>query len=462
MYSVIFKDASATCFVAAILLPLTVQKKFESNILKNQLFSKKDSLLLALSGGIDSVVLAHLLKSVGFKFALAHCNFNLRGKDSKADEVFCKDLAKQLGVKFYCEHFDTKTYSKTNKVSIQMAARELRYAWFNELIKKNKFDRLITAHHANDVIETLFINLCRGTGIKGLKGIPEKTGNIVRPLLNFTKEEINSFAKKEKIKFRLDKSNLEDKYERNFLRLEIIPKLKKLHPALEHTFLNNISNFKAEAEIVNDFLAEKTKQLISEKGEQVLIDKNKLKKEKHLSTILYYILETFGFNASQINDIKINVTEKGEVGKLFFASNFTLTIDRDFIFIKPDVNQNPEAVTIRSFEELKASAQLKLKELSKFERTNNNELIIEKNKLVFPLNIRAKRTGDKFRPFGMKGFKLISDFLKDQKLNAFEKEKCLILENGNGEIIWVMGYRSDDRYKVTGKENKLLKFTIIE
>lgn len=439
-----------------------MQKKFESNILKNQLFSKKDSLLLAISGGIDSVVLAHLLKTTGFKFALAHCNFNLRGKDSKEDEIFCKDLAKQLGVKFYCEYFDTKTYSKTNKVSIQMAARELRYAWFNKLIKKNKFDHLITAHHANDVIETIFINLCRGTGIKGLKGIPEKTGNIVRPLLNFTKEEINSFAKKEKIKFRLDKSNLEDKYERNLLRLEVIPKLKKLHPALEQTFLNNISNFKSEAEIVNDFLAEKTKQLISEKGEQVLIDKNKLKKEKHLSTILYYILETFGFNGSQINDIKTNLTEKGEVGKLFFAFNYTLTIDRDFIFIKPGVNQNPEAVTIHSFDELKRSGHLKLKKLSKFERTNKNELIIEKNKLIFPLNIRAKRTGDKFRPFGMKGFKLISDFLKDQKLNAFEKEKCLILENGNGEIIWVIGYRSDDRYKVTGDNNELLKITVIE
>ena len=312
------------------------------------------------------------------------------------------------------------------------------------------------------LLKLFFINLCRGTGIKGLKGIPEKAGNVVRPLLNFTKEEINTFAKKEKIKFRLDKSNLEDKYERNLLRLEIIPKLKKLHPALEQTILNNVTNFKAEAEIVNDFLAEKTKQLISEKGEQVLIDKNKLKKEKHLNTILHYILESFGFNASQIKDIKNNITGKGETGKLFFTSNFTLTIDRDFIFIKQGINQSLEAFSIRSFDELKKSGYLNLKEISKFERVKNNELIVEKNKLIFPLKIRSKRTGDKFRPFGMKGFKLLSDFLKDQKLNAFEKEKCLILENGNGEIIWVIGHRSDDRYKVTGKETKLLKITILE
>ncbi|MBA3683151.1 MAG: tRNA lysidine(34) synthetase TilS [Bacteroidetes bacterium] len=439
-----------------------MQKKFESNILKNQLFSKKDSLLLAISGGIDSVVLAHLLKNAGFEFALVHCNFKLRGKDSNADETFCKTLAKKLNVKFYSQQFDTTEYSKKNKVSIQMAARELRYTWFNELLKKNKFDHLITAHHTNDVIETIFINLCRGTGIKGLKGIPEKTGNIVRPLLNFTKEEINTFAKKEKIKFRTDKSNFEDKYERNLLRLEVIPKLKKLHPALEQTFLSNIANFKAEAEIVNDFLAEKTKQLISEKGEQVLIDKNKLKKEKHLNTLLHYILETFGFNATQINDIKNNIISKGETGKLFFTSNFTLTIDREFIFIKPGANQSSEAISIRSFEELKGSALLSLQEVKNFKTLKKNELVIEKESLIFPLKIRGKKTGDKFRPFGMKGFKLISDFLKDQKLNAFEKEKCLLLENGNGEIIWVIGFRSDDRYKVTGKEKKLLKITIIE
>jgi len=439
-----------------------VQKKFESNILKNQLFSKKDSLLLAISGGIDSVVLAYLLKNSGFNFSLAHCNFNLRGKDSKEDEVFCKALAKKMDVKFYSRHFDTTAYCKEHKVSIQMAARELRYNWFNELIKKNKFDHLITAHHANDVVETVFINLCRGTGIKGLKGIPEKTGNVVRPLLNFTKEEINVFAKKEKIKFRTDKSNLEAKYERNFLRLEIIPDLKKLHPNLEQTFLNNIAHFKEEADIVNDHLIERTKQLISEKGELVLIDKHKLKKEKYISSVLHYILETFGFSASQVTDIITNISGNGEVGKLFFALNFTLTIDRDFIFIKPAVNSNPEAVSIRSFDELKRSAILSLQQIKSFKALKNNELIIEKDKLIFPLNIRAKRTGDKFRPFGMKGFKLISDFLKDQKLNAFEKEKCLLLENGNGEIIWVIGYRSDDRYKVGDKKTTLLKLTIIE
>lgn len=439
-----------------------MHKKFESNILKNQLFSKKDSLLLAISGGIDSVVLAHLFKKAGFNFSLAHCNFKLRGKDSDADEAFCKALAKDLDVKFYVQAFDVETHCKENKVSVQMAARELRYGWFNDLIKKNKLNFLVTAHHANDVVETIFINLLRGTGIKGLKGIPEKKGNIVRPLLHFTKEEINAFAKKEKISHRADKSNLETKYERNLLRLEVVPKLKKLHPNLEQIFLNNVANFKEEAEIVNEFVTEKTKQLVAKKGTQVVIDKLKLKKEKHLQTLLHHILEPFGFNFSQINDIRTNLVENGETGKLFFTSSFTLTIDRELIILKPSSDKASEPIQLNSLNDLKTSRFIKLSEIKEFKSIQNNELIVEKNKLIFPLTIRQKKTGDKFRPFGMKGFKLISDFLKDQKLNAFEKENCRLLENGNGDIIWVMGHRSDDRYKIETKKNNLLKLTLVE
>lgn len=439
-----------------------MQKKFESNICKDQLFKKEDSLLLAISGGIDSVVLAYLLKKGGFNFALAHCNFKLRAEDSEADETFCKELSKKLDVKFYTKAFNLDAYCKKNKLSIQMAARELRYDWFKELIEKNKFDHLVTAHHANDIVETIFINLARGTGINGLKGIPEKTGNIVRPLLNFTKEEIANFAAKEKIKFRTDKSNLEAKYERNFLRLKIIPELKKLHPNLEQTFLNNVSNFKEEAEIVNDFLIEKSKQLLSKKGEIIVLNKVLLKKEKQLKTILHYILEPLGFNVSQTNDIITNIKENGNVGKLFYSSTHTLTIDREVILIKPKVNDHIELSVIHSLNELKKLNFIKVKDTTELKKLTEHDLVIEKDKLIFPLIIRPKMTGDKFKPFGMKGFKLVSDLLKDLKLNAFEKDKCKILENGNGEIVWVVGYRSDDRYKVTEPNNKLLKLSLIE
>jgi tRNA(Ile)-lysidine synthase len=439
-----------------------VQKKFESNIAEKQLFSKQQPILLAVSGGIDSVVVAHLLKKGGFNFSMSHCNFKLRAEDSEADETFCKELAKKLGVKFYTKAFNVDAYCKKNKLSIQMAARELRYDWFKELIEKNKFDHLVTAHHANDVVETIFINLTRGTGINGLKGIPEKTGNIVRPLLNFTKEEIAIFAEKEKIEFRTDKSNLEAKYERNFLRLKIIPELKKLHPNLEKTFLNNVSNFKEEAEIVNDFIAEKCKELLSKKRDLIVLNKVLLKKEKQLKTILHYILEPLGFNITQINDIITNIKENGEVGKLFNSQNHTLTIDRDLILIKPLINISFEPIVIHSIGELKKLELFNVTDVKDFKNVKSNELVIEKERLNLPLTIRQKQTGDKFKPFGMKGFKLVSDLLKDQKLNAFEKEKCLILENGNGEIIWVIGYRSDDRYKITEPKNKLLKLSLIE
>ncbi len=439
-----------------------MQNKIETKIVKDQLFKKGDLLLLAISGGIDSVVLAHLLKKGSFNFAMAHCNFKLRGKDSDADEAFCKELSKKLGVKFYSNTFDVATYCKKNKLSIQMAARELRYDWFKELIKKNKFDHLVTAHHANDVVETIFINLARGTGINGLKGIPEKTGNIVRPLLNFTKEQIANFAAKEKIEFRTDKSNLEAKYERNFLRLKIIPELKKLHPNLERTFLNNVSNFKEEAEIVNDFLEEKSKQILTKKGEIIVLNKVLLKKEKQLKTILHFTLEPLGFNIAQTNDIITNIKENGNVGKLFNSQSHTLTIDRDLILIKPQLNNTIKPIVIYSISEFKKNKFITVKNIEGFKTITSKELVIEKEKLIFPLTIRLKKTGDKFKPFGMKGFKLVSDLLKDLKLNAFEKEKCRILENGNGEIIWVMGYRSDDRFKVTEPKNKLLKLSLVE
>ncbi len=439
-----------------------VLQKFKSNIAKNQLFNKKDKLLLAISGGADSLALAHLLNKCGYSFALAHCNFKLRGKESDADEAFCKALADKLGVVFYSTQFDTKRYCKDKKISIQMGARELRYNWFNDLIKKNKIKYLLTAHHANDNIETLFINLLRGTGINGLKGIAEKKDSLVRPLLIFSKDELLDYLKKENISFRLDKSNLESKYERNFLRLKIIPKLKKLHPHFETTLINNISNFKEESQIVNDFILEKVNTIVSIKESEILIEKHLLKKEKYIKTILNYIIKPYGFNSSQIDDITANLKENKAVGKLFFSEKKTLIIDRDFIFIKQKNTHDFQPIIINSSEELKTINFLKISEIKTPKVFNHKELIIEQEKLIFPLIIRSKQNGDKFNPFGMKGFKLVSDFIKDIKLNAIEKENCRILENGNGEILWIIGYRTDNRYKINNSSKKLLKLNLLE
>jgi tRNA(Ile)-lysidine synthase len=439
-----------------------VLQKFKSNIAKNQLFNKKDKLLLAISGGADSVALVYLLKNSGYTFGLAHCNFKLRGKESDADEAFCKALADKLGVVFYSTQFDTKRYCKGKKISIQMGARELRYNWFNDIIKKNKIKYLLTAHHANDNIETLFINLLRGTGINGLKGIAEKKDSVVRPLLIFSKDELLDYLKKENISFRLDKSNFETKYERNFLRLKIIPKLKKLHPHFETTLINNISNFKEGSQIVNDFILEKFNTIVSIKESEILIEKHLLKKEKYIKTILNYIIKPYGFNSSQIDDITANLKENKATGKLFFSEKKTLIIDRDFIFIKQKNTHDFQPIIINSSEELKTINFLKISEIKTPKVFNPKELIIEQEKLIFPLIIRSKQNGDKFNPFGMNGFKLVSDFIKDIKLNAIEKENCRILENGNGDILWVIGYRTDNRYKINNSSKKLLKLSLLE
>jgi len=438
-----------------------VLKEFESNIIKSGLFSKKEHLLLAMSGGIDSVVLAHLLKESEFNFSIVHCNFRLRGKDSKADEAFCMELAKQLGVQIYARSFDTKKYCIENKMNVQLAARKLRYDWFKDLIDKHKLDYLLTAHHANDVVETFFINVLRGTGIKGLKGIPLKQGRIVRPLLNFSREEIEAYAKLKKITFRLDKSNLEDKYERNFIRMNVIPLLKKINPKLEDTFVKNTANLSQEAGIVADFLEERAANLITQTPEFVFISKKKLLKEKYKSSVLHHLISGYGFNETQEKNVLQHLEENGLPGKLFSSVTHQLTIDRNDLIIKSMAAFIPADINIRTFAGLRKLGFITCEVLKKFELPKQNELLLSKSRLIFPLAIRTRQTGDKFKPFGMKGFKLLSDFFKDQKMNTFEKENCRLLVNGNGEIIWVMGTRSDERYKTTIQDKDLLKLTFI-
>lgn len=437
-------------------------KDFESDFAKNAAFNKKQKFLLALSGGIDSVVLAHLMRKSGFTFALAHCNFRLRGRESNADEKFCRQLAKELGVEIFVKTFNTKDHIKTHKTSVQIAARELRYEWFGELLKKKGFDLVLTAHHTNDSLETLLINLLRGTGIKGLRGIPEKQGLTVRPLLNFTRAEIDAYAKGKNINYRSDTSNEDDKYARNFLRLNVIPLLRKINPTLENTFKRNIANFRQEADIVTDYLEERAADLITQTHDYIFIDKRKLKREKYQQSVINHLIGGYGFNDTSQKNILRSITEDGISGKRFTSTTHALCVDRHDLVIKPLSGKSIAEITFRSFADLKKQNDLKVSDVKKFAVPMQNEFIVKKSRLVFPMILRKKATGDKFRPFGMKGFKLLSDFLKDEKLNAFEKESCRVLENGNGDILWVAGYRSDDRYKVTPTDTGLIKLTLLE
>ncbi|MGZ4099206.1 MAG: tRNA lysidine(34) synthetase TilS [Bacteroidia bacterium] len=433
---------------------------FESNILKNQLFSKKDNLLLAVSGGMDSVVLAFLLKKGGYNFSLAHCNFNLRGKDSLKDEKFCHELAEELGVKIFVTQPDVKKYCKENKASIQMAARDLRYTWFKKLLKEEKLDYLLTAHHANDLVETILINLLRGTGITGLKGIPQKNETTVRPLSIFSRGEIEGFAKKEKIKFRTDKSNFEDRYERNFLRLKVIPKLKKINPSLEQTFIKNSKRFSNEAAIVSDYIDQRIKELVTDKKGSLTISRTRLKKEKHPETFLHYWLSPLGFSETQQQNILTAVNNNSAETKQFLSPTHKLVISRDEILVVANKEKDFSEIKITSLKELKNQKHFGLTQEKKFVIPGKEELYLPEEKLLFPLLIRHPATGDKFKPFGMKGFKLLSDFIKDEKINAVDKSNLQLLVNGNGEIIWVIGYRSDERYRVNKEAKKFLKLKL--
>lgn len=436
-------------------------KQFEVNILKNDLFNKTDKLLIAFSGGVDSVVLCDLLTKAGYHFDLAHCNFQLRGTEANDDTSFCETYAKLIHAKCHTIYFNTKNYAVENKLSIQMAARELRYKWFKELISEHGYTYLLTAHHANDNAETLFVNLTRGTGIKGLQGIPEKQNNTIRPLLFATKEMIKNYAKKHNIQFREDSSNQEVKYKRNFIRHQIIPELKKLNPILEETLNTSIHYFKQSSQIVTQFCKSKFKDICEENNERLKINISLLLSEPQKETLLFEWLHPKGFKTNQIEQLTTSLSTKNNIGKFFESSTHQLAVDRTYLIVKKKTNEtNTTEFKINSISDTThLPIKLVLEEIKQTSFTNNkNELFISVTDHFFPLTLRKWKTGDKFQPFGMNGFKKLSDYFKDQKLSKFDKEAVWILES-NQQIVCIVGYRMDNRFKVTNESNQILKLT---
>lgn len=437
-------------------------KQFEVNIHKNTLFSKADKLLVAFSGGVDSVVLADLLHKAGYDFELAHCNFQLRGNEADEDSAFCKNYADTLQVKLHVQHFDTKTYAADHKLSIQMAARELRYNWFKTLIQEYGFSYVLTAHHANDNAETLLVNLVRGTGIKGLQGIPEKQDDVVRPLLFAKKDNIRAYGVKHNLQYREDSSNQEVKYTRNFIRLEVVPKLKTLNPALEETIHTSVQFFKQSAQIVKAFADLKFKEICKEEHEQLFIDISLLLNEAQKETLLFEWLYDKNFKHNQIQQLNEVLISGKQSGKQFSSASHQLVIDRKYIIVK--ALQKEHTASTFTIHSISDTAHLPIK--LQFEEitnasfsTHKNEIIIPYVDNLFPLTLRKWKQGDKFKPFGMDGFKKLSDFFKDQKLSLFEKEAVWILENRE-HIIWIVGHRMDNRCRVDNEKEKLLRISI--
>ncbi len=437
---------------------------FKKFIKTNDLFSERDWGLLAISGGKDSTLMAHLFRECNYKFGIAHCNFMLRGEEADKDQLFVQSLARKFNVPFYTINFNTKEIAQKRGISIQMAARDLRYKWLAEIQVQNNYQFLATAHHLNDSIETLIYNLAKGCGIRGLQGIPMQNGTIVRPLLFASAKEIEIEVSKRNMPYRADASNQETKYARNKIRHNILPQLEQLNPSLISTFRDNIQRFKDTLLLFNQAVDQFRGQYVTEKNGLLFIDKTALIQEKAKYTLLYELAKDKGFSNTQIKNILSPATS---VGAIFYSDNFRLLVDREHFIISPPAYKM-EPISIQ-YEDLPISIPILEQKLT-FAKLMKHPLSIPNDKNIafihaqavqFPLTIRIWKNGDFFLPLGMGGQrKKIQDFFSDLKLSIFEKEQQLLIQNGNGDIIWVVGKRLDERYKIKEETTSFYKISI--
>lgn len=436
-----------------------MKKQFENFIVNNNLFTKKDNIIVAVSGGIDSCVLLNLLYTNGYSCVIVHCNFSLRNEESDNDERFVKELATKYKYEIVVKKFDTSKYANENGISIQMAARELRYGFFEDVRQKYNCKVIATAHHADDNIETLFINLIRGTGLKGISGIPVKNKNIVRPLLFATRNEIFEFAKLNNIEWREDSSNKSVKYMRNKIRHNLLPLLEEIKPNSKKTILRNIEHFRNTEILLNELLKEKIEKIISQKDNVIFIDINELTSSNSGKTILYEIINPYGFNPKQINKIWSSIN--AGAGKVFYSKNYCLNKDRDKIILSLINNESNQHKYYIDEEQdwLSEPFEMSIKKVNWLEEQtitkNKNIAMLDADTIEFPLIIRHWTYGDFFNPYGMEGFKKLSDFFIDEKISKVEKEKTWLIESLN-KIIWIVGQRIDDRFKITNNTKSVL------
>lgn len=439
-------------------------KEFKKFIEENKLFNSNDIILLAISGGIDSMVLCDLFLKSGYKFSLAHCNFHLREEESNRDERFVTEYAKENNIKLYKKEFDTYGYMKDNGKSLEMSARELRYDWFYEVLEKEHYSFIATAHHADDSIETVLINLLRGTGIAGLHGILQKVNKVIHPLLFTDRKGVIEYQIKNNIQFVEDSTNATTKYTRNKIRHELIPLMKEIAPNFQKTFIKEIGRFR-ETEIVFRSLVDKAKEeLIQRENNHIKISIAKIKTLVPQSIYLYELLSEYGFNESTINSIQDALDETS--GKQFFSETHRLVKDREYILITENLHQSKQEYKIDEGQTsitIPIKIQFEILEDLSFVRIPKSKEIamLDLDKLVFPLILRKRENGDFFYPYGMKGEKKISDYYKDLKFSIIDKENQWLLCSGE-DIIWVVGQRIDDRYKITDKTKTIYKLEIDE
>ncbi len=440
-----------------------MQDKFKTFIEEESLIATSDRVLLAVSGGVDSMVMVDLFYKNQIPFGICHCNFSLRGKESEEDAQFVGEVAQKYNIPFYIKKFDAKEESKNLKLSIQETARKLRYDWFFEILVQEKYNKLATAHHLNDSIETIFYNLSKGCGISGLRGIPLEREWIIRPILNASKQEIEDYASQNKLSFRLDSSNLTDKYNRNLIRQKVIPHLQSFNPSLENTFQKNIKRFKEVEYILEDYIKKFKKKYTKKEKNKFEIPLKPLAKNPSRNTILFYLIKKYGFNEDQV----IQMLESQTAGKKTFSKTHALYCTNESLVVLPIAKtETGELLIQESDKHIKfgkdvffmvrfiANPNLNLRE--------KGATFLDLNKLKFPVKLRRWQPGDFFYPFGMNGQrKKVKDFFVDLKMPVFEKEQQWIIES-EGTICGVLGKRVDIRFKVNGKTKNILKIKVIE
>lgn len=436
--------------------------KVQLFIESNQLLTPQSRVIVGVSGGVDSVVLLNILSKLGYECVVAHCNFHLRGKESDRDEEFVAKLAEKQGLLYKKVDFDTVSYAKRHKISIEMAARDLRYDWFAGLLNDLKAQAIAVAHHADDSIETMLINSVRGSGLRGLYGIDARNGNIVRPLLICTREEIETYARKNNLSNVFDSTNASSDYLRNKFRNEILPALAHINPSVKQTFLENMNRMRGAWKIYSQKIQEIRKEICSTHGNQVYIDIPKLMQQADVSTVLFEILQPYHFKNSVVDDIVNGL--KSTSGAQFFSDTHCVLKDRNQLIIEvKEVDCDLEYQIEKETKSIHEPVSMEFRQFSSdenFQISRKPEKIhIDADKVRFPLTLRPWRKGDFFYPFGMTGKKKVSDFFIDEKINRFSKEDAWLLVSGD-DIVWIAGLRLDNRFRITTETKNILEISI--
>lgn len=439
-------------------------QSFNDFIAKQVLFQKKDSLLLAVSGGADSVVLTDLIYKAGYSFEIAHCNFNLRGIESERDENFVRQLSAKYNVPFHLKSFDTKTIATAEKKSIETTARDLRYEWFQILLKEQLLNYLLTAHHADDNIETVAMNFFRGTGIAGLHGILPKHGKTIRPLLFARRSEIEQYALENNLNFVTDSSNFSSDYTRNSFRNEILPLIRKNFPGADKNVLNNIQRMQDVEIMYNQSILQHKKNLAEQVGNETHIPVLKLMKVNPLNTVLYEMIKDFGFTAHQTAEVTALL--KSETGKYIASATHRIIKNRNWLIIAPVDSAAASNVLIEQEDKkiVFEAGVLKIETVNADGykiKMDNSIAQLNADEIKYPLLLRKWKQGDYFYPLGIPKKKKLSRFFIDQKLSLTQKENTWVIEM-NKKIIWVVGMRIDDRFKITSSTKKLLILDFIK